>query len=71
MSDPYARAPKPRKRCENCAHARPHINRLGEDEWDVKRCSLDGKLKDYRVTCERYARAGQRGLSHDAIHRAS
>lgn len=52
----YDNAPKPRKRCENCANGTMHVTDEGSEWRDVYRCALDGGLKDYRVTCDNYKR---------------
>ncbi len=51
MTD-YDKIPKPPKRCENCINGRIHVTSYGEEWRDVYRCTLDDKLKDYRVMCE-------------------
>lgn len=53
MSD-YDKIPAPAKRCENCANGTMHVTDYGSEWRDVFRCSIDGGLKDYRVTCPEY-----------------
>jgi hypothetical protein len=51
----YDDAPKPTKRCENCANGTMHVTAEGSEWRDVYRCGLDNGLKDYRVTCDQHA----------------
>jgi hypothetical protein len=56
ISDIYDKAPKPRKRCENCANGSMFSDPIKGTWQDVYVCRLDGGNKDYRVTCENWER---------------
>jgi hypothetical protein len=56
ISDVYDRAPKPRKRCENCVNGSMYEHPINGTWPDVYVCKLDQKNKDYRVTCEFWER---------------
>ena len=63
MSD-YARyydsIKPPRRRCENCASGQAFDKELSPTVRlkydDIFVCALDGKNKDYRVTCEHWTK---------------